>query len=173
MTRRCRQTGSTTTQSDIWLLDLSGPAKAEPWLTTRFQEGGADFSPDGRWIAYESDGSGRFEVSIRLVRRQGGKLMVSTEGGNKPRWSRDGKHLYYINDAKLMAVSVAPQGETLAIGAPSVRARHDYSAARHRTTQSLRTAACSWSVGNGWLLLPIGLIVVQDWLAQVTRGSRP
>jgi Tol biopolymer transport system component len=161
-----------TTQSDIWLLDLSGPPKAVPWLTTRFQEEAADFSPDGRWIAYESDESGRDEVSIRPVRK-GGKLSVSTDGGTKPRWAPDGKHLYYVSGTKLMVVSVTPQGDTLAVGAPSIRAHHDYFGG---STQNYSIAP------DGRVLMvrrepkPASadrLIVVQDWLSGVLRGSRP
>lgn len=162
-----------TTQSDIWLLDLSGPPKAEAILTSRFREGASTFSPDGRWLAYESDESGRFEVFIRPVGPRGAKKLVSADGGIKPKWSPDGRHLFYINDGKLMAVSISPQGDTLAIGATTVRAQHEY----------FGGATANYSVApDGRVLMvrldpsPVGpnrLIVVQDWLAQVTRGSRP
>ncbi len=162
-----------TTQSDVWLLDLSGTPKAEPFLTSRFAESAPDFSPDGRWIAYESDESGRFEVFIRPVRPPGGKVHVSTDGGTKPRWSRDGRQLFYINDGKLIAVSISPQDETLAVGAQTVRAHLDY----------FGGASANYSVApDGRVLmvhrdpLPAGpnrLIVAQDWLAQVTKGTRP
>ena len=157
-----------TTQSDIWLLDLSGPPKAEPWLTTRFQEGAADFSPDGRWIAFESDETGRLEVSIRPVRK-GAKLAVSTSGGTKPRWSRDGKQLYYRDGAKLMTVTVTPQGDTLAIGPPTVRASHDY----------FGGATPNYSIAPDGRVLMVRrdptptlsdrLIVVQDWLSRLVK----
>ena len=153
-----------TTQSDIWLLDLSGQPKAAPWLTTRFQEGGADFSPDGRWIAYDSNESGRAEVSIRPVRRQGGKLQVSSDGGMRPRWSRDGKQLYYINAEKLMVVSVSPYDDTLAIGAATVRSTHQY----------FGGVTHNYSIAPDGRVLMVRreppptfadrLIVVQDWL---------
>jgi Tol biopolymer transport system component len=152
-----------TTQGDIWLLDLSGPPKAEPFLATRFGEGAPDFSPDGRWLAYSSDESGRFEVSIRPVRRPGGRVAVSTDGGRAPRWSRDGKRLFYINDGKLMMVSVAEQSGTLTIGAPTARANHDY----------FGGAVANYSIASDGRALAVRregtppstdrLIVVQDW----------
>jgi hypothetical protein len=105
--------------------------------------------------------------------RKGGKLAVSTAGGTKPRWSRDGKHLYYINAGKLMSVSVSPQDDTLAIGAPSVRAVHEY----------FGGATPNYSIAPDGRVLMVRrdptpsfadrLIVVQDWLAEVLRGSRP
>ena len=154
-----------TTQTDIWLLDLSGPPKAEAMLTSRFREGAPAFSPDGRWLAYESDESGRFEVFIRPVGPRGAKKLVSADGGIKPKWSPDGRQLFYINDGKLMAVSISPQGETLAIGATTVRAQHAY----------FGGATANYSVApDGRVLMvrldpspvaPNRLIVVQDWLA--------
>jgi hypothetical protein len=81
------------------------------------------FSPDGRWIAYSSDESGRWEVYVRPFPGPGGKWQVSTSGGDYPEWRRDGKELFYLSadekfaDEKIMAVPVrlAP---TFQAGAP-------------------------------------------------------
>jgi dipeptidyl aminopeptidase/acylaminoacyl peptidase len=65
----------------------------------------ARFSPDGRWVAYQSNESGRTEVYVVPVAGQG-KWQVSSSGGNQPRWRRDGKEIFFVNSGKLMAVEV-------------------------------------------------------------------
>ena len=67
------------------------------------------FSPDGRWMAYTSEESGRGEIYVRSFQGPGGKTQVSTDGGEEPRWSRDGRELFYINGDKTMAVDVRTQ----------------------------------------------------------------
>ena len=76
------------------------------FLATPRQEGAAKFSPDGRFVAYYSDESGRFEVYVRPFPEGGGKWQVSTNGGTQPRWSRDGKELFYVEGSILMAAPV-------------------------------------------------------------------
>ncbi len=67
-----------------------------PWLQTRFREGEAKFSPNGRWIAYASDETGRSEVYIRAFQGSGETRRVSNGGGRTPRWRGDGKELFYL-----------------------------------------------------------------------------
>jgi Tol biopolymer transport system component len=66
-----------------------------PFLNSRFNERCPEFSPDGRWIAYVSDGSGRWEVYVQPFPGPGGKWQISNEGGRDPLWSRNGKQLFY------------------------------------------------------------------------------
>jgi eukaryotic-like serine/threonine-protein kinase len=103
------------TKEAIWVLPLEGDQKPFPLLRAEFNEEGGQFSPDGRWIAYSSQESGREEVYVRpfspslppAAQGQGGKWQVSASGGYQPRWSRNGKELYYCAlDGKLMAVEV-------------------------------------------------------------------
>lgn len=75
------------------------------------------FSPDGRWIAYESPLSGRSEVYLQPFPGPGPRQTVSTGGGESPRWARDGRELYYTTRDKLMAVMI-PDTVELSIGAP-------------------------------------------------------
>ncbi len=106
------------TISDLWVLPLTGERKPLPFLQTRFDERDGKFSPDGRWIAYFSDESSRYEVWVQSFPAGMGKWQVSTNGGISPRWRRDGRELYYVsNDGKLMAVEVRP-GATFQMGAP-------------------------------------------------------
>ena len=76
------------------------------FLSTPRQEGAAKFSPDGRFVAYCSDESDRFEVYVRPFPKGAGKWQVSTNGGTQPRWSRDGKELFYFEGSILMAAPV-------------------------------------------------------------------
>jgi serine/threonine protein kinase/Tol biopolymer transport system component len=114
---------SSATGWDLWVLPLEGGRKPVPFLMTQFSEINGHFSPDGRWVAYLSNESGRFEVYVRpfsmnaagTSAEQGGKWQVSTGGGTGPRWRSDGRELYYRSpDGGVQAVEIAT--------APSFRA---------------------------------------------------
>ena len=105
--------------SDVWLLPLQGDRKAAPWLRTRFKEASPRLSPDGRWIAYDSDESGNPEVYAALTEGGGEKRRISVAGGRQPRWRRDGRELYYLApDGTVMAVPLGP-GPRLEAGPPA------------------------------------------------------
>jgi eukaryotic-like serine/threonine-protein kinase len=110
------------TGNDIWALPIGGAdRKPFPVVQTNFNEHSGQFSPDGKWIAYQSSESGRYEIYIQLFPGPGGKTQISTSGGRSPRWRRDSKELFYIGaDDKLMAVPItfASNGQTLEPGAP-------------------------------------------------------
>jgi eukaryotic-like serine/threonine-protein kinase len=104
---------------DVWVLPapVSGEAKPLPVVQTEANEVGATLSPNGQWLAYVSNVSGRFEVYVQSFPGGGGKRQVSTGGGSAPRWRRDGRELFYhAGDGKLMAVPVR-RGETFDTGA--------------------------------------------------------
>ena len=110
-TSREQQTGW-----DIWLYPLEGGPPV-PVVSTPAVEIEPQLSPDGRWLAYTSDESGRLEVFVRPFRAPGGAWLISTDGGSDPRWRNDGLELYYLSpDRALMAVSVAPGGHFEASG---------------------------------------------------------
>jgi len=92
--------------SDIWILPLQGDRKPTPFLQSSFTEQNPVFSPDGRWLAYTSDESGRFEVYVQPYPGPGGKWQISTEGGTEALWARNGRELFYRNGDKMMAVDV-------------------------------------------------------------------
>jgi len=108
------------TRSDIWMLPLDGDHKATPFLATPFMEGHARFSPDGHWVVYQSNESGRTEVYVRSFPSSGGgKWMVSSGGGSMPRWRKDGKELlYFAPDNRLMSVEVSTTGVSFQAGVP-------------------------------------------------------
>lgn len=92
---------------DLWLLPLAGDRVPMPLVQTRFNEQEAEFSPDGRWLAYSSDESGRLEVYVQPFGSPGGRLQISPGGGGEPMWRRDGRELFYLAaDRRLMAVEV-------------------------------------------------------------------
>jgi Tol biopolymer transport system component len=100
---------------EIWVLTLEGDKKAFPFLATEFNEQDAHLSPDGRWVAYASDESGKFEIYVRpfsvnaagTATELGGKWLISSGGGSNPRWRSDGRELYYqASDQKIMAVEI-------------------------------------------------------------------
>ena len=109
-----------STGSDLWVLPLQGDRKPVPYLTTPFNEGQAKFSPDGHWVVYTSNESGKREVYVQpFPVSTGGKWPVSNGGGSQPRWSRDGKELFYFApDSMLMAVSVTTTGGTFQPSVP-------------------------------------------------------
>ena len=104
---------------DIWILPVGGDRRPYPFVNSSFREWFGEFSPDGRWIAYESNESGRSEVYLRPFPGPGGKWQVSTEGGARPEWSRDGRELFYFQNDKLMRVPV-DSGHALAVGRPEL-----------------------------------------------------
>jgi Tol biopolymer transport system component len=111
------------TGSDLWAIPLStNEADRKPFavVNTPFEETYGQFSPDGRWVAYQTNESNRFEILVQGFPVPAGKWQVSTNGGIHPRWRADGKELYFIApDSKLMAVPVAPRGNTFEAGTPT------------------------------------------------------
>jgi Tol biopolymer transport system component len=94
----------------LWLMPLpegsSGNAKLQSFLDSRSQKLYPEFSPDGHWVAYRSNETGRPEIYVAPYPGSGGKFLISTEGGTTPRWSNDGRELFYRNGDKMMAVDV-------------------------------------------------------------------
>jgi len=94
------------TKDDIWILPVSGDRKPYPFLQSPSSERFGAFSPDGHWMAYESNETGRYEVYVQPFPGPGGKWLISTDGGSRPEWSKDGKEIFYITRDHLMAVPV-------------------------------------------------------------------
>lgn len=104
---------------DIWALPVKAPRTPVAVANTRFEEGDAQVSPDGRWVAYHSDESGRVEVYVQPFLRLDQKVMVSGAGGAQVRWRRDGTELFYVAlDGRLMAVPIRSTTSVINAGSP-------------------------------------------------------
>ena len=108
------------TQSDIWVLPLTGDRKPQPIVNTTAAELQSRFAPDGRWIAYSSNASGQWQVFVEPFPVTGQKWQVSVDGGADPQWRRDSRELFYLRpDRMLMAVSVTAEPRlTLSVPLP-------------------------------------------------------
>ena len=108
------------TGRDLWALDMTSPdTPPRVVANTPAHEAMAQFSPAGRWVAYQTNESGRFEVVVQPFPEAGGKWQVSTAGGVAPRWRADGKDLYFLApDATLMAVPVTAAAASFEAGTP-------------------------------------------------------
>jgi Tol biopolymer transport system component len=103
---------------DLWIAPQFGDRKPFPYLQTQFNEGDGAFSPDGRWVAYMSDESGRNEIYVQAFPLSGAKFQISTGGGAEPLWRGDGAELFYRSaDGSLMEAPVKP-GATFEVGVP-------------------------------------------------------
>jgi hypothetical protein len=87
-------------------MPLDGGSPAQAVAQSRFAEGSPKFAPDGKWIAYVSDESGKPEVYVQPFPGPGPKLQISSAGGFDPVWRRTGGEIYYRNDNKMMAVAI-------------------------------------------------------------------
>ncbi|MEO8195351.1 MAG: protein kinase [Thermoanaerobaculia bacterium] len=119
------EVGSAAGRTDLMLVPADGTGGAVPFANQRFNEDSGRFSPDGRFIAYVSDESGRAEIYIEPVARSGAKWLVSGRGGKAPRWSSGGRELLYVEpgareaDSTLASVRVEPHGDGLVFGQAS------------------------------------------------------
>src|SRR5262249_53286998 len=102
----------------LWLLPVHGDGKLQPFLSSAFNVTHGAFSPDGRWVAYSSDETGRPEVYVQDFARTK-KIQISTAGGDQALWSRNGRELFYISaDHNLMVVGIEVHGTNLRASAP-------------------------------------------------------
>lgn len=118
-----RRDPNSSTNYDIWALpmfpDKAGEQKPFPVIATNFVEVSPSFSPDGKWLAYGNNETGRQEVYIQPFPSGAGRWQVSTTGGTRPNWRKDGKELFFFSpDGQVMAVDVAQSGESLQLGTP-------------------------------------------------------
>lgn len=109
----------TQVESDFYEASVDEKNVTRAHLQTPFNKRGARLSPDGRWIAYDTDETGRNEVYVQAFRGSPGRSQISADGGIEPVWARSGRELFYRNGDKMMAVDVQT-GATFHAGAPRV-----------------------------------------------------
>jgi Tol biopolymer transport system component len=168
---------------DIWVLTMGDKPTTEPLLASAASEHTPVFSPNGQWLAFVSDESGRGEIYIQKFPK-GERLAVSTSGGSGPAWRRDGKELFFQGTdagvAKMMAVSVTANGSSLSLGKPvplfDLRVQNPGGA--------IEQYLGSGNPGTGYDVLPDGrfvmvrgpdpigareIVLVQNWFEELKR----
>ena len=168
------------TGNDVWVLPLFGDRKPFPYVQTEFREARPRLSPDGRWLAYESDESKRLEIYVISFPQPGGKWQISIDGGAQPAWSRDGRELYYYSlTGKIMAVDI--QSSTTPNGiAPTRGSRTQFQFGVPKALFDVRMSTSNTSMDvskDGRFLLPalveqdvsIPMTVVLNWPAMLKK----
>ncbi len=158
-----------TVPCDLWLLSMEGNRQAKALLQTEFNEAFPTVSSDGRWLAYESNASGRSEIYVRpFPNVEGGQWQVSTGGGSEPLWGPGGKELFYRSPAGLMVVPVE-SGATPRLGKPqtlfnvgryAVSTGRDYDIAP-KGDRFIFAAPLATEAGH--------IVVIQNWLEELRR----
>jgi serine/threonine protein kinase len=150
--------------------------KIMPLLVSRFSETHPEFSPDGRWIAYVSDESGRAEVYVQPFPGPGGKGQISIDGGSQPLWSRNGRQLFYRNSNQVWVADVQT-GSAFSAGKPRL--------VFERAGYGMIGPVTLWDIspdGRRFLMVKLGerkpkpvteMILVQNWFEDLKRLARP
>jgi hypothetical protein len=98
-----------STPGDIFVAPVDSPRVARPFVATSADEETPRLSPDGKWLAYSSDETGRYEVYVRPVSTAGGRVQISAGGGTEPVWARDGRSIFYRGNARVMQAIVSAE----------------------------------------------------------------
>jgi len=154
------------TGEDLWLLSADG--KTTPYRVSKFFESNLLFSPDGRWLAYDSDESGRGEIYVDSYPVRKGKVAVSLAGGTSPVWSRDSSELFYRSPEALMAVAVQPNGS---FGVPHRlfdQSPYRFEFGTYGTTDGKRFLMIRRDPGS----VPRQLNVILNWFEELRRGGK-
>jgi Tol biopolymer transport system component len=117
---------SPETSGDVFLMSLSGAFEPKPLIVTSAYEGGAHLSPDGHWLLYQSDASGRAEIYVRRYPALDRQWQVSEGGGVQPRWSRNNREIYYRSGGRIIAVSLDASGAEPVFGRPTALFSDEY-----------------------------------------------
>jgi Tol biopolymer transport system component len=154
----------------MWVLPLTGDRKPFAFRVTRFVENAGQFSPDGRWIAYSSNETGRLEVYVAPFQRSGATVPISSSGGVAPRWRHDSKELFYLTeDNKLMAVPVTLTESIITVGAPQLlfQTRFRSNAAPYDVTADGQRFLVNRGVADAAAPAPMTLVL--NWPTLLTR----
>jgi eukaryotic-like serine/threonine-protein kinase len=168
------------TGSDLWVLPMMGERKPFAVLQSSFDEIEGQFSPDGRWLAYASNESGRYEIYVRTFPEAGGKWQVSVAGGLQPRWKLDGRELFYVApDTRLMAVPLrlVPDTHALEAGTPVPLFRTQLATGPNIAPAGFQARAQYAVAADGRFLMNIAadeavrspITIVQNWMAALKK----
>jgi serine/threonine-protein kinase len=154
---------------NIRRVPLDSERVARDYATTRANEGGPAFSPDGRWVALQSDESGRSEVYVRSFPDPSSRIQISAGGGNEPAWSRDGTRLYYRAGSALLAARVAFSPTFTVLGRDTVQADAPFVAslfwgANYQVSRDGRRILAILSDADDYQL-----VVSPNWITELRR----
>ena len=162
---------SPETSGDVFL-SMSGAFAPRPLIVTPAYEGGAQLSPDGRWLLYQSDASGRAEIYVRRYPALDRQWQVSEDGGVQPRWSRNNREIYYRGGGHIVAASLDASGAEPVFGKPTALFTDDYdfgsgaSIANYDVTQDGRFIMIRRGANGGKLR------VIVNWTEELKQISR-
>jgi eukaryotic-like serine/threonine-protein kinase len=167
------------TGMDVLVLPLYGERKPQPVAQSKFVEGSPKFSPDGKWLAYCSNESGRPEVFVQPYPGPGPKIQISTDGGTDPVWRPKGGELYYRDGAKMMAVEVRTQ-PTIVAGRPAMLWEGDYSHGMSSSCGAPGVSSFNYDVtpdGDRFLMVKdvhhkvesTRIVVILNWTTELQR----
>jgi serine/threonine protein kinase len=157
---------------------LYSPGSADSsrsFINSAANQDGARFSPNGRWIAYAADESGRFEVYVQPFTGSGGKWQISGDGGSQPTWARNGKELFYYGNGKMMSVDVNTDGDFSA-GNPKTlfEANFDFRASFVPSYDVTPDGKKFIAVRSGNSTpIPASIQVILNWFAESTQRKEP
>jgi serine/threonine-protein kinase len=169
------------TQSDIWIHDLADPKRSRrPYLQTPASEAFPEFSPDGKWMAYQSSESGRPEIYVQPYPGPGPRVQISTEGGSAPAWTSNGAEIVYPAPAgtqtiNMMAVAVKATGTVFSVDKP-----RQLFTGRFSFTGPARGYDVT-ADGRRFLMVetrdappqpPVELVLVDNWFEELNRASQ-
>jgi serine/threonine-protein kinase len=163
------------TRSDLMLLGISGDPKPRPWLQTEFDEDEASFSPDGRWVSYVSDQTGRAEVWVRPFPGPGAPVRVSPDSGREPLWSRNGAELFYQSGRRLMTAELASRDPELRFKMPRVLFEGGFVPYDPNVPRTYDVAPDGrfLMIREDQHLPSASLVVVQNWTGELKRLVPP
>jgi serine/threonine-protein kinase len=164
-----------TNSSDVAMVTIGSSANTRPLLNTRFSEGGPAVSPDGRWLAYNSNESGRGEVYVRpFPDVDQGRWQISTEGGVEPRWSRDGAELFFMSGggptSRTIWSTTVQRGPAFSASRPSllIKVDNDASVAYDLAADGRFLLHAAASTTDAATAVPRSqIVVVQNWFDEL------
>ena len=162
------------TRFDLWVLPLEGERQAKPFLLTPYSEYRPYFSPDGHWLAYQSNQSGRYEIYVQAYPGPGAKVQISTEGGTEPIWAGNGRELFYRSGRKILVVPLIKTSPELIAGKPVQLFDGPYSSDAYRrgydvTPDGQRFIMVMVPEGSA----PRQINVIVNWFEELRRRVSP
>ncbi len=159
------------TRGDILVLDLVEGGAPEPFLATEYEEREGAFSSDGQLIAYTSNEAGRYEVYVQPFPGPGRKLQVSTDGGNQPVWSPDGRELFYRDGDRMMVAAIARRPLNAEAPRQLFEARFEDGYTYHPRVYDVVPGGDSFVVARSDTAVQFDRVrVIVDWLQELRRA---